>query len=131
MKTRTAKRKCPKCTGIMIHELPDDEFFDLAVRLFKLSWCSNCWYFEEKLEKLENLKRAAWIEINRREEKRAKLKSAVKKGWIEPNASYDIAKMDREAQELRDNLKKLEFKTQEITLSYGRHIEKTKKESRT
>lgn len=119
---RKVTRKCPKCESPMEHEVPEDQDFDLFVRLFKMSVCENCCYFEEKLRKLEDLKREAWTEINRRDKKREKLKAKVEKGWIEPNASYDCAKLDREADELRQNLKKLEFKTQEITLSYGRHL---------
>jgi len=114
----------------MEHDVPEDQDFDLYVRFFKMSACEGCCYFEKKLKKLEDLKKQAWIEINRRDRTRKKLKAKVEKGWIEPNASYDCAKLDREADELRQNLKKLDFKTQEITLSYGRHINENKSEER-
>ena len=96
-------------------EIPEDDFYEVSVRLFKLTVCEPCGDYGGRIAKIEELEAQAWTELSRLLSARESVKSVRDSGSRAPNLSLRIQKLDGEIEGLRSQIRQLEVKKQKIT----------------
>ena len=129
---REVSKSCDSCSMKMTAMIPseDKDIFNQLCSMFKKQVkCQNCSEFEEKIGRVNDLKKDAWTKIKSIEAKKGRLEDAIQKGWVEPNSSEWLAKWKKQESELRDKIVKIEFKERAILGKYGLHMKKEKEKN--
>ena len=69
MEVVIVEKSCPGCGKQISAEIPRDDFFDSAVRLYKTAACWACHEYQRRLMKVDSLRSSLWIHLRKAEAK--------------------------------------------------------------
>lgn len=111
------EKSCPECGKHISTEIPRDDFFDSAVRLYKTAACWVCYEYQRRLLNVGRLKSEIWIHLRKAE---AKQKSTASKAGnssrygSQSGSSYQDNESSQKVNDLRGQMETLDKKEQTL-----------------
>jgi hypothetical protein len=112
MEKVTVEKTCSRCGKKMTTELERDDFFECALRLYKLTDCWACGEFHERLENISKLKAEAWEHLRTAKSQHKKAEDSSRYGAR--GSSQRVSETARQVIELRQQIETLGKKEQKL-----------------
>ena len=128
MSDKILQKKCPRCGTPMKSHIPDDEFLEMNIRIFKTLACVECVNFTTQLAKLNELTQEAWVLLNRKKDREARLLSAKAAGTHPVDTDRKAAVLRAEISDVRQQITALEERQQRLLSQRSIHEQQLKGE---
>jgi len=126
MSDKVLQKTCPDCASQMSVHVPDDEFLSMNIRIFKVSVCGVCGNFKKEFARLAELKREAWIILDRLNRRHKNLKAERAAGSKIENLSMKISNIETKIKTTRVGLDKLNEKERGVSTQRDSHQQQLK-----